>query len=162
MRLNPVRVLVVLVVLVIVVLMAQRIRLDEEAAPIVVRTTSQPTLPTDAWALFELPPSTTTTTTAAAVVARSQPRPAPALSRVEIWEAIRRCECPQGWHCNTGNGYYGGLQFSAATWRQAGGARYAPFAHQATREQQIAIADAWQRKTSWHQWPTCARRLGLI
>lgn len=104
-------------------------------------------------------------TTAVHVHAASAGRGVPVASwnaaRGSVWDALQACECPQGWHCNTGNGYYGGLQFSAATWRQAGGTQYAAYAHQATREQQIAVAEAWLARTSWAQWPHCSRVLGL-
>src|SRR5690349_4624021 len=56
------------------------------------------------------------------------------------WDAIAQCESGQDWHINTGNGYYGGLQFLTSTWLGAGGGKYAPRADKATREQQIEIA----------------------
>lgn len=56
------------------------------------------------------------------------------------WDAIAQCESGQNWHINTGNGYYGGLQFLTSTWLGAGGGKYAPRADLATREQQIEIA----------------------
>lgn len=56
------------------------------------------------------------------------------------WDAIAQCESGQNWSINTGNGYYGGLQFLTSTWLGAGGGKYAPRADLATREQQIAIA----------------------
>lgn len=56
------------------------------------------------------------------------------------WDAIAQCESGQNWSINTGNGYYGGLQFLTSTWLGAGGGKYAPRADLATREQQIEIA----------------------
>lgn len=56
------------------------------------------------------------------------------------WDAIAQCESGGNWSINTGNGYYGGLQFLTSTWLGAGGGKYAPRADLATREQQIAIA----------------------
>jgi hypothetical protein len=90
------------------------------------------------------------------VEAASAPKTAPK----ETWERIAACESTSRWDLNTGNGYYGGLQFSATTWRSAGGTKYAPLAHQASKDQQIEIADAWLAKTSWSQWG-CAARLGI-
>lgn len=61
------------------------------------------------------------------------------------------------WDANTGNGYYGGLQFLADTWRRAGGTG---LPHQHSRDTQIAIAESWLARTSWSQWPACSRALG--
>ncbi|MFH9863472.1 transglycosylase family protein [Streptomyces sp. NPDC017202] len=77
-----------------------------------------------------------------------------------VWDRIARCESGGNWHINTGNGYYGGLQFSASTWRAYGGTAYAPTADQATREQQIAVAGKVQRSQGWGAWPTCSTRAG--
>lgn len=78
-----------------------------------------------------------------------------------VWDRLAQCESGGNWQVNTGNGYSGGLQFLPSTWRAAGGTQYAPLPHQATREQQIAVASSWLAKTSWAQWPACSRRLGL-
>lgn len=77
------------------------------------------------------------------------------------WDRLAQCESGGNWAINTGNGYYGGLQFSATTWRAFGGSRFAPFAHQATREQQIAIAEETLKAQGWNAWPSCSRKLGL-
>jgi len=57
------------------------------------------------------------------------------------WDAIANCESTNNWSINTGNGYYGGLQFDSGTWLSNGGGQYAPRADLATKEQQIAIAE---------------------
>ncbi|MFF7534590.1 transglycosylase family protein [Streptomyces bobili] len=77
-----------------------------------------------------------------------------------VWDRIARCESGGNWHINTGNGYYGGLQFSASTWRAFGGTAYAPTADRATRAQQIAVATKVQRSQGWGAWPTCSTRAG--
>ncbi|MFF8969166.1 transglycosylase family protein [Streptomyces sp. NPDC014995] len=77
-----------------------------------------------------------------------------------VWDRIAQCESGGNWHINTGNGYYGGLQFSASTWRAYGGTAYAPTADQATRAQQIAVATEVQRAQGWGAWPTCSARAG--
>jgi hypothetical protein len=77
-----------------------------------------------------------------------------------VWDRVARCESGGDWHINTGNGYYGGLQFSAATWRAYGGTAYAPTADRATKDQQIAVATRVQRAQGWGAWPTCAVRAG--
>jgi nucleoid-associated protein YgaU len=60
---------------------------------------------------------------------------------VDTWEKVAQCESSGNWHINTGNGYYGGLQFSQSSWRAAGGLRYAPRADLASKPQQIAVAE---------------------
>ncbi|MET8081764.1 transglycosylase family protein [Streptomyces sp. NPDC005303] len=77
-----------------------------------------------------------------------------------VWDRIARCESGGNWHINTGNGYYGGLQFSAGTWRAYGGTAFAPTADQATRSQQIAVATKVQSAQGWGAWPTCSARAG--
>ncbi|MEV8035959.1 transglycosylase family protein [Streptomyces sp. NPDC086182] len=77
-----------------------------------------------------------------------------------VWDRIARCESGGNWHINTGNGYYGGLQFSAGTWRAYGGTAYAPTADQASRSAQIAVASKVQSAQGWGAWPTCSARAG--
>ncbi|RPF32404.1 transglycosylase family protein [Streptomyces sp. TLI_185] len=77
-----------------------------------------------------------------------------------VWDRIAQCESGGNWHINTGNGYYGGLQFSAGTWRAYGGTAYAPTAAGASREQQIAVATKVQHAQGWGAWPVCSARAG--
>lgn len=77
-----------------------------------------------------------------------------------VWDRIAQCESGGNWHIDTGNGYYGGLQFSADTWRAYGGTAYAATADQASREQQIAVATKVQSAQGWGAWPTCSTRAG--
>jgi hypothetical protein len=79
----------------------------------------------------------------------------------KTWDALARCESGGNWHINTGNGYYGGLQFSSGTWLAYGGGRYASRADLATREEQIAIAEKVLKGSGWGAWPACSARLGL-
>ncbi|MEU4621820.1 transglycosylase family protein [Actinoplanes sp. NPDC023801] len=74
------------------------------------------------------------------------------------WDAIARCESGGNWSINTGNGYYGGLQFSRSTWRAYGGTRYASTANRATRSEQIQIAERVLRGQGLGAWPHCGRR----
>ena len=67
--------------------------------------------------------------------------PAMASSGAAVWDALAKCESGGNWAINTGNGYYGGLQFSFGTWNQYGGAEFAKYPHQATREEQIIVAE---------------------
>jgi resuscitation-promoting factor RpfA len=78
-----------------------------------------------------------------------------------VWDRVAKCESGGNWKINTGNGYYGGVQFAAGTWKAYGGRTYASHAHQATKAEQIAIA---RRVLAGHgpgAWPTCGRRAGL-
>ena len=86
---------------------------------------------------------------------------APQSSRGSTWDAIAQCESGGNWATNTGNGFSGGLQFHPQTWISHGGGEYAPSAHLATREQQIAIAEKVQASQGWGAWPACTARLGL-
>lgn len=86
------------------------------------------------------------------------PAPAPAPSGRD-WDAVAQCESGGNWSINTGNGYYGGLQFSASTWTSFGGGQYAPRADLATKEQQIAIAEKVLAVQGKGAWPTCGRNL---
>jgi resuscitation-promoting factor RpfB len=75
------------------------------------------------------------------------------------WDALAKCEAGGNWAINTGNGYYGGLQYNASTWRAYGGEQYAPLPHQATREQQIAIGEKTFAARGASPWPHCGPRL---
>jgi hypothetical protein len=77
------------------------------------------------------------------------------------WNRLAQCESGGNWHINTGNGYYGGLQFSSSTWLGYGGGKYASRADLATRRQQIAIAEKVLRGSGWGAWPACSAQLGL-
>ena len=73
------------------------------------------------------------------------------------WDAVAKCESGGNWAINTGNGYYGGLQFSPATWTSNGGAG---MPHQASREQQIKVAENVYRTQGIGAWPTCGANAG--
>lgn len=70
------------------------------------------------------------------------------------WDAIAQCESGGNWHINTGNGYYGGLQFTESTWISEGGRKYASRADLASRSEQIAVAE----NMSLSNWPVCGKR----
>lgn len=84
---------------------------------------------------------------------------APASAGVN-WDAVARCESGGNWKINTGNGYYGGLQFSRATWNGYGGQRYAARADLASRSEQIAVAEKVLRGQGVGAWPVCGRKGG--
>ncbi|RPE43312.1 LysM domain-containing protein [Streptomyces sp. Ag109_O5-1] len=75
------------------------------------------------------------------------------------WDTVAKCESGGNWSINTGNGYYGGLQFSASTWAAYGGTAYAPQANQATKAQQITIAEKVLAAQGKGAWPVCGTGL---
>ena len=78
-----------------------------------------------------------------------------------VWDKVAQCESGGNWSINTGNGYYGGLQFSPSTWRAFGGQEFAGNAHQATKAEQIAVAQRTLAQQGPGAWPTCGKRAGL-
>ena len=103
-------------------------------------------------------------------VATPAPTPAPraqAPQRVvtydgdTVWDDLARCESGGNWAINTGNGYYGGLQFNVGTWESYGGAAFAAYPHEATREEQIAVAEQLRAARGYQPWPACRAKLGL-
>ena len=95
-------------------------------------------------------------------VASSAAAPAaPAVASGSVWDALAQCESGGNWSINTGNGFQGGLQFTPSTWAAYGGTEYAPLAHMATREQQIAVAQRTQASQGWGAWPACTASLGI-
>jgi hypothetical protein len=100
------------------------------------------------------------------------PRPEPAPAQQEqsyatvstgdsVWDDLAQCEAGGNWATNTGNGYSGGLQFAHSTWRSFGGGEFASMAYQASREQQIVVAERVLASQGWGAWPACTRKLGL-
>lgn len=84
----------------------------------------------------------------------------PPVSQGHVWDALAGCESGGNWAINTGNGYFGGVQFDQSTWERQGGLRYAQRADLATREEQIAVAEVTRARQGWGAWPTCRGRLG--
>ncbi len=95
------------------------------------------------------------------------PAPTPAPQRVvtyngdSVWDDLARCESGGNWAINTGNGYYGGLQFSLPTWQGYGGGEFAAYPHEATREEQITVAERLRAARGYSPWPACSAKLGL-
>jgi hypothetical protein len=85
----------------------------------------------------------------------------PASAAGTVWDRVASCESSGNWKINTGNGYYGGLQFSSRTWSGFGGGKYASRAHRATKGEQIAIARRVLATQGPGAWPVCSRRAGL-
>jgi hypothetical protein len=104
-----------------------------------------------------------TTTTTTVPQYRNTP---PAVSTDERWDQLAQCETGGNWAANTGNGYGGGLQFAHtatwSTWISYGGADYAPHPWDATREQQINIAEKVLASSGYKAWPGCSRKFGWL
>lgn len=77
----------------------------------------------------------------------------------EIWEKLAQCESKANWGINTGNGYYGGLQFTEGSWHSVGGSG---LAHEASKDEQIMRGKLLQERRGWGVWGACAKKLGLI
>ena len=86
---------------------------------------------------------------------------APAVANGGVWDELVQCESTGNWSANTGNGFSGGLQFTPSTWAAYGGTEYAPEAHMASREQQIAVAEKVQAAQGWGAWPACTASMGM-
>lgn len=78
-----------------------------------------------------------------------------------VWDRVAACESGGNWKIATGNGYYGGLQFSKSSWRAAGGHRHAALPHHASKSEQIATAKNLLRMQGPGAWPVCSKRAGL-
>jgi resuscitation-promoting factor RpfA len=83
----------------------------------------------------------------------------PAQAASHDWSGVARCESSGNWSANTGNGFYGGLQFTASTWQAYGGGQYAPRADLASPDQQIAVAEQVLAGQGVGAWPVCGQYL---
>jgi resuscitation-promoting factor RpfB len=110
-----------------------------------------------------LPVANTVITPARDAVLRVGAKPGtevPDVGNGAIWDAVAGCESGNNWAINSGNGFYGGVQFDFGTWIANGGLKYAPRADLATREEQIAIAEVTRARQGWGAWPVCSGRAG--
>ncbi|MDN0200884.1 transglycosylase family protein [Streptomyces sp. S.PNR 29] len=97
--------------------------------------------------------------TGAAVAAPLMASGSASAATASEWDAVAQCESGGNWSINTGNGYYGGLQFSASTWSAYGGTQYAQTADKATKAQQIEIAEKVLAAQGKGAWPNCGTGL---
>ena len=95
-----------------------------------------------------------------ATVSSTRTYAAPVTTRAgnDVWQQLAACEAGGNWSANTGNGYYGGLQFTQSSWQAAGGSGSPD---QASPEEQIARAQVLQSRSGWGNWPACSAKLGL-
>ena len=109
-------------------------------------------------------------TVATTIAATPAPAPMPVIEQVAVvdapayagghnWDGVAQCEAGGNWAINTGNGYYGGLQFDLSTWNAYGGSQYAERPDLASRDAQIAIAEKVLAAQGAGAWPTCGTNL---
>ena len=103
----------------------------------------------------------TTLAGAASLAAVGLTAPSASADGHNVWDRVAECESGGNWSINTGNGFYGGLQFYHPTWTSFGGGEFAPYAHQATKLQQITVAQRVLRVQGPGAWPVCSVRAGL-
>jgi Transglycosylase-like domain len=101
---------------------------------------------------------------------RAAPTPEPQAAQAEeadappaepaggVWDRLAECESGGDWNISTGNGYYGGLQFSKGSWEAVGGTGYP---HEHSRAEQISRAERLLDIQGWGAWPSCSRQIGL-
>lgn len=94
----------------------------------------------------------------------SEPGSIPGVSLEEerMFDQLAECESGGDWHINTGNGYFGGIQFNSESWLAAGGGEFAPRADLATREEQIRTGKKLKDMQGWGSWPACSAKYGFI
>ncbi len=98
---------------------------------------------------------------------RVAPEPRAATREYGVWDRLAQCESSGNWHINTGNGYYGGLQWNHRSWQRFKSADAPAYAHHASREQEIDAAERYRAyeqsrgRGGYGPWPSCARQLGL-
>jgi LysM repeat protein len=122
----------------------------ETPAPVVA---PQPTVQPEA---ATVTPATTPTLTSSDQAA--SPAATPPVASGSIWDDLAQCESGGNWSIDTGNGFYGGLQFTLSSWQAVGGSGYP---NQASRSEQIMRAEMLQTQQGWGAWPVCSAKLGL-
>lgn len=128
-----------------------------------------PNRPLPANATPPSPAASTAAATSSPAYQPPRPQPVPQVQTVSaptavsgsVWDSIAACESGDNWAINTGNGFYGGLQFTQSTWLGYGGGAYASRADLASRDAQIAIAKKVQAGQGWGAWPVCSIKAGL-
>lgn len=112
-------------------------------------------------AVVSVESQTANTSTEAQIEVQAQPEPETPVTQGDgaVWDRLAECESGGNWQINTGNGYYGGIQFSQASWNAVGGQG---LPSDATREEQIVRGQLLQERGGWGNWPACSAQLGLL
>lgn len=138
-----------------------------EPAPIEIEYVTHDTNAATAHALSQLIAWVNATTTTTIRRTAAAPTAVPAVdASTDRWDELAQCETGGRWDANTGNGYGGGLQFAHSpawsTWRAFGGLDFTTNPWEATREQQIVVAERVLARTGWQAWPGCSRKFGWL
>ncbi len=131
------------------------------AQPTVIRVGTKAPAP-PAPPVASVPPVTSVPPVALAASTANTGAAAPSVAGGSVWDRLAQCESGGNWAINTGNGFYGGVQFDRGTWLSNGGGAYAPVASEASREQQIVVAERVRSARGFAPWPSCASKLGLL
>ncbi|WP_304627179.1 transglycosylase family protein [Pseudonocardia sp. EV170527-09] len=102
-------------------------------------------------------PATAAPETSAQVAPAAVVAPTQSVS-TSTWDKLAECESSGNWNTNTGNGFSGGLQFTQSTWKALGGSGKA---HNASKSEQIRVAENVLEAQGWKAWPACSKKLGL-
>lgn len=103
-------------------------------------------------------PASTAPAVDVSYTAQPDPTPAPAVASGSVWDRIAACESGGDWAINTGNGFYGGLQFTLGSWQAVGGSG---LPSNASRSEQIMRATMLQARQGWGAWPVCSVKAGV-
>jgi hypothetical protein len=109
----------------------------------------------------QAPAATPPAHTSSSLATLAAPRSATFTRQRSVWDDLAKCESSGNWHIDSGNSFYGGLQFWQPTWRLFGGTKYARRADLASPQHQIDIAEAVLRAQGWSAWPVCSRHIGM-
>jgi LysM repeat protein len=135
---------------------------DEELTPREVPVNQQIAKPTPQESTRAAAPQPVAAPAPAPVAPAPQPRSAPVYAPTvasgSVWDRLAQCESGGNWAINTGNGFYGGLQFTLSSWQAVGGSGYP---NQASREEQIMRAEKLLAMQGWGAWPACTAKLGI-
>lgn len=102
-----------------------------------------------------------TETEAKAKSVKTEAKSAPVVQKESVWDRLAECESGGDWSINTGNNYFGGVQFAKTSWDAMGGQEFAAYPHQASKEEQIIVAERVLEVQGWKAWPACSAELGL-
>lgn len=163
------RVLIIIGILILIYLAAPTIHIkatDAGGMPSSTTAASATVLPPETTTTtIDLSFLNTTTTTHPQTTTTRKPQETKTYT-VGNWDMLAQCETGGNWSTNTGNGYGGGLQFahtnSWSSWRSFGGTEFSDNPWDATREQQIVVAERILASNGWKAWPGCANKLGFL
>lgn len=134
----------------------ETVRATVTATPEPVRVTATATVTAE-----PTPAPVRTETEAKAKSVKTEAKSAPVVQKESVWDRLAECESGGDWSINTGNNYFGGVQFAKTSWDAMGGQEFAAYPHQASKEEQIIVAERVLEVQGWKAWPACSAELGL-